>query len=186
MYNFDKDILETLKKSGWQENREIPIHNILEYYEKIRYVCNDMQLKFLKNFSYLEITFENPHVKKFPRLKNIPVRFMLYPLDAAESVFRMRVRDYEIHFNKNMIPIAEVPTEEMTVFLAEDGVFYGGFDESVIEFGNNLNTVLYNLKNGITSPIIEVEDYEDENYGLDREFIKDRLKNMKKMEGQGK
>ena len=140
-----------------------------------------MQLKFLKNFSYLEITFENPHVKKFPRLKNIPVRFMLYPLDAAESVFRMRVRDYEIHFNKNMIPIAEVPTEEMTVFLAEDGVFYGGFDESVIEFGNNLNTVLYNLKNGITSPIIEVEDYDDENYDLDREFIKDRLKNMKKI-----
>ena len=76
MYNFDKDILETLKKSGWQENREIPIHNILEYYEKIRYVCNDMQLKFLKNFSYLDITFENPRAIRYPQLKNMPVKFI--------------------------------------------------------------------------------------------------------------
>ena len=115
----------------------------------------------------------------FPVLKNMPIRFILDPLYAAEGVFRMRVRDYEIHFKKNMIPIAEVPNENMTVLMAEDGVFYGGFDESVIEFGNNLNTVLYNLKNGITSPIIEVEDYDDENYDLDREFIKERLRNMK-------
>lgn len=50
MYNFDKRYFRDTEKSGWQENREIPIHNILEYYEKIRYVCNDMQLKFLKEF----------------------------------------------------------------------------------------------------------------------------------------
>ena len=59
----------------------------------------------------------------------------------------------------------------MIVFLAEDGVFYGGFDESVIEFGEGLNIVLYKLKNGITSPVIEVDDYDDEEYDMDREFM---------------
>ncbi|WP_253349931.1 SUKH-3 domain-containing protein [Sebaldella sp. S0638] len=178
MYNFDKDILEALKKSGWHENREVSTDKILDYYSKVKYICNDMQLKFLKSFSNLEIDFENPLAVNFPRFKNRPVRFILDPFYAAQN-FRMRVRDYEIHFKKNMIPIAEVPNENMVVFLAEDGVFYGGFDENVIEFGQGLNIVLYKLKNGITSPVIEVEDYDDEEYDMDRELMKENLKNMK-------
>ena len=179
MYNFDKDILETLKKSGWHENREVSIYKILDYYSKVKYICNEMQREFLKSFSNLEINFEDPMAVDFPVLKNMPIRFILDPLYAAEGVFRMRVRDYEIHFKKNMIPIAEVPNENMTVLMAEDGVFYGGFDENVIEFGQGLNIVLYKLKNGITSPVIEVEDYDDEEYDMDRELMKENLKNMK-------
>ena len=129
-----------------------------------------MQLKFLKSFSNLVITFDNPMAVNFPKLKSMPVRFILDPFYAAHN-FRIQVRDYEIHFEKNMIPIAEVPNENMTVLLAEDGVFYGGFDESIIEFGKGLNIVLYKLKNGITSPVIEVEDCDDDEYDMDREFM---------------
>ena len=57
MYNFDKDILETLKKSGWHENREVSIDKILDYYSKVKYICNEMQREFLKSFSNLEINF---------------------------------------------------------------------------------------------------------------------------------
>ena len=179
MYNFDKDILEALKKSGWHENREVSIDKILDYYSKVKYICNEMQREFLKSFSNLEINFEDPMAVDFPVLKNMPIRFILDPLYTAEGVFRMRVRDYEIHFKKNMIPIAEVPNENMTVLMAEDSIFYGGFDENVIEFGQGLNIVLYKLKNGITSPVIEVEDYDDEEYDMDRELMKENLENMK-------
>ena len=57
MYNFDKDILEALKKSGWHENREVSIDKILDYYSKVKYICNEMQREFLKSFSNLEINF---------------------------------------------------------------------------------------------------------------------------------
>ena len=170
MFEFDDDILDLLKKSGWSANREVPIDKILDYYGKVKYVCNEMQLKFLKSFSNLVITFDNPMAVNFPKLKSMPVRFILDPFYAAHN-FRIQVRDYEIHFEKNMIPIAEVPNENMVVFLAEDGVFYGGFDESIIEFGKGLNIVLYKLKNGITSPVIEVEDCDDDEYDMDREFM---------------
>ena len=171
MFEFDEDILDLLKKSGWSENREVSIDKILDYYGKVKYVCNEMQLNFLKSFSNLGIIFDNPRAIYYPRLKSMPVKFILDPLYAAESNFRMRIRDYELHFKKSIIPIAEVPIENMTVLLAEDGIFYGGFDESVIEFGKGLNIVLYKLKNGITSPVIKVKAYDDDEYDMDREFM---------------
>ena len=35
MFEFDDDILDLLKKSGWSANREVPIDKILDYYGKV-------------------------------------------------------------------------------------------------------------------------------------------------------
>lgn len=144
-------VLNALIKSGWEKDRVVEIENVLSILLQEGYGVNETQLNFLREFTFLNIEYENP------RLKDCILTITLDPIKANESIFRDLVEEYEAYCNEKFIIIGEVDKENMTLYMSNLGVFYGGYDNFLIKLGLNFNDMILNLINGIQIKVISIE-----------------------------
>jgi hypothetical protein len=134
-------VQKILIESNWFLGRKIDINEMEKFLENEGYIVFDRAKEFLGQFGLLKITFNHPYSAKHKSVIKIDTRFI--------PVYKSVVDAYNRYYKKSMVPVAHYQLNSMVIYIAEDGMFYGGFDESIIELGGSFEEALYNLVHGI-------------------------------------
>lgn len=137
----EKVVMDVLRLSNWTEKREIDIDELEKHLIEKNFVVFEKAKDFLKEYGLLNIKFTHPLDKRYT--SEIKVDTKRLPISKS------LVDTYGKHFNKLMVPVAQYQLNSMTICISDDGMFYGGFDESVIVLGMNFEEALYNLIRGV-------------------------------------
>lgn len=141
-----------ITKSGWYHQREIEISHHLEFFYKEEYTVFDKATEFLKEFGDLIIEFENP--KRHGNYLTLSIS----PIQAAGSVFREVSRRYERYSSQPFAIVGEIDSMDMTWYISQSGVFWGGFDDFLVRLGDDFYQALTNMIQGTKLEIIVVEE----------------------------
>ena len=150
---------EKLKKIDWRAYGKVDVSELSQELLKLGYHINDLQKDFLIKYATIEFNFPNPKLKKgindLIRLRNPEHKFDVSlekkyrpsfdPLEAATSILRYVIEEYENGIGKKLLIIGQLENENISLFISEDGYFYGGFDENIIEYGNSFEKMIYTL-----------------------------------------
>lgn len=120
------------------EGRSVDISDIIQMYEEQGYHYNDDQMVFLRKYAYLEIYYEHPVWKQ-------DVLLRLDPIEAQKVISMDVVKEYNEFLQDNLLIIGDVEKENMTLFLSEKGFYFGGYDDCIINWGSNFETMIHKL-----------------------------------------
>lgn len=111
----------------------------------------DKATEFLKEFGDLIIEFENP------KRHGSHLTLSISPIQAAESVFREVSRRYERYCGQPFAIVGEVDSMDMTWYISQSGVFWGGFDNFLVRLGDDFYQAFTNIIQGTMLEITVVE-----------------------------
>lgn len=74
--------------------------------------------------------------------------FFIDPERASNRIFIERVNDYIERAGYNMIPVGECSNGHITLLYGENNVIYGGLDDYLWKYGDNLSSSIDILING--------------------------------------
>lgn len=58
------------------------------------------------------------------------------------------VKDYNEFLQDDLLIIGDIEKENMTLFLSEKGFYYAGFDDCLINWGNDFENMIHKLMSG--------------------------------------
>ncbi len=130
-----------LKQAGYFEERKVDISSILYMYEECGYYYNVKQIQFIEKYAGLEIHYNHPVWKQ-------DVLLRLNPIEAQRTITMDVVEEYNECLQDNLLIIGDIEKENMTLFLSETGFYFTGFDDCLINWGDNFKLMLYKLMSG--------------------------------------
>ena len=130
-----------LERAGYSEGRNVDISAVLLMYDKNGYQCNAKQKQFLEKFAYLEIHYIHPIWKQDMTLR-------LDPIKAQNEITMDVVEEYNDFLQDDLLIIGEIDKENMTLFLSEKGFYYTGYDDCLINWGDNFEIMLNKITSG--------------------------------------
>lgn len=130
-----------LEQAGYFEDRKVDISAILYMYEKCGYHCGAKQKHFMEKYAYLDIYYPHPIWKQ-------KVLLRLNPIEAQKIITMDVVEEYNKFLRDKLLIIGDVEAENMTLFLSEKGVYFGGYDDCIITWGDNFEIMLSKLISG--------------------------------------
>lgn len=136
----EKFIEQKLLNAGWYQNRKQNLDNVKLCFQNEGYNVNFMAEQFFANYLGLTIPIKD--------LQNNDDEFNVDPAFACNITFPDRKIEYEELLNKGLTIIGMIYKKHMTVFLSEDGCFYGGFDDILVLFGQDIETFFFNIMTG--------------------------------------
>lgn len=141
---------EILYESGYLEDRLIDITEILNMYSENGYKVTDKQITFMSKYAYLQIHYNHP-------IWNEDIIIRINPIEAQKSLTMDVVHEYNEFLDDKLLIIGEIEKENMTLFLSVNGMFYGAFDDCIINWGNNFDKMLESLIVGIKGELQSIE-----------------------------
>ena len=130
-----------LKQAGHYKGRNIDICDIIKMYDEYGYHYNDSQKAFIERFAQIEIHYDHPVWKQ-----DILIR--LNPIEAQKAITMDVVKDYNEFLQDDLLIIGDIEKENMTLFLSEKGFYYAGFDDCLINWGNDFENMIHKLMSG--------------------------------------
>lgn len=130
-----------LEQAGYFEERNVDISAILHMYEECGYLYNDKQKQFIKKYACLEIHYIHPIWKQDMLLR-------LNPIEAQRAITMDAVEEYNEFLQDNLLIIGDIEKENMTLFLSEKGFYFTGYDDCLINWGDNFEIMLSKLISG--------------------------------------
>lgn len=130
-----------LKQAGYFEGRRVDISDILQMYEESGYHYNAKQEAFMEKYACLEIHYSHPIWKQDMLLR-------LNPIEAQRAVTMDVVEEYNGFLQDDLLIIGDIEKENMTLFLSEKGFYFAGYDDCLINWGENFETMLSRLMAG--------------------------------------
>ncbi len=151
---------EKLNDIGWKNHSNNDIEELTINLKNLGYSINCLQKNFLIKYANIEFNFYNPKLKGYSindliKLRNPEHKFnseieskyrlSFNPIEAAESILYYVVQEYEKTLNKRLLIIGQLENENISLFISEDGYFYGGYDENIIEYGDSFEKMIYSI-----------------------------------------
>lgn len=136
-----KSVKEVLEIAGYSDERIVDISVIIQMYEECGYRYSDMQKSFVERYGFLEIHYNHP-------VWNTDMIIRINPLEAQKVITRDVVEEYNEFLEDDLLIIGDIDKENMTLFLSEQGYFFGGYDDCIINWGNDFNKMLFDLLTG--------------------------------------
>ena len=130
-----------LEQAGYYEERNVDISYILHMYENNGYHCNANQKLFIEKYAYLEIHYIHP-------LWEQDVLLRLNPIEAQKEITMDVVEEYNEFLQDDLLIIGDIEKENMTLFLSEKGFYITGYDDCLINWGNNFEIMLNKIISG--------------------------------------
>lgn len=130
-----------LKQAGHYKGRNIDICDIIKMYDEYGYHYNDSQKAFIERYAQIEIHYDHPVWKQ-----DILIR--LNPIEAQKAITMDVVKDYNEFLQDDLLIIGDIEKENMTLFLSEKGFYYAGFDDCLINWGNDFENMIHKLMSG--------------------------------------
>lgn len=128
----DNKISDILKNNGWSEGRKINIDNVLSFWESQNYSIDINHIKFIEEFGFLTIEFNNHYID-------------IDPLKRYFSNETLKI--FEEFFNTKLIPTGQIKYENSFILIGSNGKIYGGFEEFVCFYGNEIFEFIQNILN---------------------------------------
>lgn len=139
-----------LEQAGYFEERNIDISSILHMYQECGYHYNVKQKRFIKKYAYLEIHYIHPIWKQDMLLR-------LNPIEAQKKITMDVVEEYNDFLQDDLLIIGDIEKENMTLFLSEKGFYFTGYDDCLINWGDNFVLMLNNLISGEKGRLLIIE-----------------------------
>ena len=133
---FSKDVLQCLKKNGWN-NEKRNIDQIIKYIKQNGYEVNENLILFLERFD--KFTFKFPLKKSRDK-----VFFVFFKMIAEDKEVAL---DYEESVGEQLIPIGEIGFYYL-IMISLSGKIYASFDGYLFLFGNNIYEMIENCYYG--------------------------------------
>ncbi len=137
-----------LKKAGWNNDRKIDISDYVETLMAGGYILNDVVKEFLSKFGGLRVC--HPHAK----VVNEDDNFHLDPIGATKSILIERVNSYEERVEEKLVVIGEAHDRHMVLMMSLSGKMYAGYDDFLVEIGENGYTALETLCEGKETSVV--------------------------------
>lgn len=128
-------VYDLLNQAGYFEEREVDISDILQMYEEYGYHYNTDQETFMKKYVGLEIHYNHPIWKQ-------DVLLRLNPIKAQRPMTMDVVEEYNEFLKDDLLIIGDIERENLTLFLSGKGFYFAGYDDCLINFGDNFETML--------------------------------------------
>ena len=130
-----------LKQAGYFEERSVDISEIMHMYEEYGYRCSHKQKEFVQKYANLEIHYNHPIWKEDMILR-------LNPIEAQKVITMDIVEKYNEFLQDNLLIIGDIEEENLIVFLSEKGFYFTMYDDCIVNWGNDFEIMLYNLRSG--------------------------------------
>lgn len=130
-----------LKQAGYFEGRKIDITDILKMYEEYGYHYNVKQEEFIEKYAYLEIHYNHPIWKQDMLLR-------LDPIEAQRAITMDIVEEYNEFLQDDLLVIGDIEKENLTLFLSKKGFYFAGYDDCLINWGDNFETMFNKIISG--------------------------------------
>ena len=130
-----------LEQAGYFEERNVDVSAILRMYEECNYHYDVKQKQFIEKYAYLEIHYIHPIWKQDMILR-------LNPIEAQNTITMDVIEEYNEFLQDSLLIIGDIEKENMTLFLSEKGFYYTGYDDCIINWGNNFQILLNMLISG--------------------------------------
>lgn len=140
-YEHDEPVGWSLKKAGYFEGRKVNISDILQMYKAYDYHYNSNQEAFMEKYAGLEIQYNHPIWKQDLILR-------LNPIEAQRAITMDVVKEYNKFLQDDLLIIGDIEMENMTLFLSEKGLYFTGYDDCLINWGDDFETMLNMLMSG--------------------------------------
>jgi len=132
---------ELLESAGYTKERTIDVTSIVKMYAENGYHYNDKQIDFIRSFGNLEIHYNHP-------VWNEDMVIKIDPIEAQKTITMDIVEEYNEFLDDTLLVIGEIERENMTLFLSQKGYFFGGYDDCLINWGNDFEKTLQNISDG--------------------------------------
>ena len=110
-------------------------------YDEYGYHYDDNQKAFIEKYAQLVIHYDHPVWKQ-----DILIR--LNPIEAQKAITMDVVKGYNEFLQDDLLIIGDIEKENMTLFLSKKGFYYAGFDDCLINWGNDFENMLHKLMSG--------------------------------------
>ena len=130
-----------LEQAGYFEERNVDSSAILHMYEKYGYHYNAKQKQFIEKYAYLEICYIHPIWKQ-------DVILRLDPIETQKAITMDVIGEYNEFLQDDLLIIGDIEKENMTLFLSEKGFYFTGYDDCLINWGDNFETMINKLISG--------------------------------------
>ncbi len=147
-----KKINYLLKQAGYFEGRKVDIADILQMYKECGYHYNAGQEAFMEKYAYLEIHYSHPIWKEDMILR-------LNPMIAQREIIMDVVEEYNKFLQDDLLIIGDLDKEDMTLFLSEKGFYYAGYDDCLINLGDNFEVMIKMLASGENRGLHILEEF---------------------------
>ncbi len=142
--SFSIEVLEILKRSGWNEFRRVNHDEIINKLVSEGYMISNIVVDFLAQFESLNITFFN---KK--RNKEDDFNFSLEKAFHLEVPERLN-EDYRLRIgNINLCPIGTAYRDQFVLMMDSNGKVYGGYDDFLIKLGDCYQEAINSIVEGV-------------------------------------
>lgn len=130
-----------LEHAGYYEERNVDISAILHMYEEYGYCYDAKRKQFIEKYAYLEMHYIHPIWKQDMLLR-------LNPIEAQKEITMDVVEEYNEFLQDDLLIIGDIEKENMTLFLSEKGFYFTGYDDCLINWGDNFEMMLNKLISG--------------------------------------
>lgn len=122
---------ECLQDAGWTENRSIPTSAFVEANRDAGFLVSEKAISFLSRFGDLELRYPHFRVPKHDDKCSFDATF------AAQMAIPGLISDYERAIGSRLTVIGEACHQHMTLCMDEEGRVYGGFEDTLVKFGES-------------------------------------------------
>ncbi|GAA4531139.1 SUKH-3 domain-containing protein [Amycolatopsis samaneae] len=121
--------IRALRKARWSPSRRVPIDADLRALEEDGYRVFPAAVDFLRNFSGLFVDVRRPYGHD---------EIIFSAAEACAGISWGLAAEYTEQAGVAVVPVGEAFSRHMTVFLGEDGRWFGGYDQVLVEFGTDV------------------------------------------------
>lgn len=73
----------------------------------------------------------------------------LNPIEAQKVITMDVVEEYNEYLQDRLLIIGDIERENMTLFLSDKGFYFGGYDDCLINWGNDFEAMIDMLVSGV-------------------------------------
>jgi len=139
-YHFNAATANLLQQQGWHAGRAVDVTRYVAAWNSEGYTASVAAKRFARCFGGLRLT----HAAY--RTAGQHDESVFDPVAAMNRLDSRWVKDcYEGLAGSSLCPIGSGYSQHMTYFIAERGVFYGGYDDYFCRIGRTVEEALHNI-----------------------------------------
>ncbi|MBQ7775362.1 MAG: SUKH-3 domain-containing protein [Lachnospiraceae bacterium] len=136
-----EEVKNILRKAGYFKERSVDISEIVDMYEECGYHYDINQIAFIEKYAYLEISYIHPIWKQ-------EILLRINPIEAQKVIAMDIVEEYNKFLQDELLIVGEIEGENLTLFLSKKGIYFTGYDDCIINWGDNFEIMLKKIISG--------------------------------------
>ncbi|MDE9534635.1 SUKH-3 domain-containing protein [Xenorhabdus bovienii] len=137
------ELIELAEKYGEVQQEELNLTDCVNFLESEGYQLFPLYLDFIKKYGGIK-GCHSAYKDNLAKPKN----FHTSPINAAKTAFMGWIKEYEDRIGCQLVIFGESSNGYIILMLGDNGKIYGGFDDLLYQYGDDISSGLDVLING--------------------------------------